>query len=62
MLRSRREATESLRLPKINAKMPARTQNAEMSKIVTNSEIHCITASVNPGALKLEKPTTGGVQ
>ena len=32
--------TESFCLPKINAKMTTRTKNAEMSKIVSNSEIH----------------------
>ena len=31
---------ESLCLPKINAKMPNRTKSVEMSKIVSNSEIH----------------------
>ena len=31
---------ESLCLPKINTKMPARTKIVEMSKIVSNSEIH----------------------
>ena len=31
---------ESLCLPKINTKMPAKTKIVEMSKIVSNSEIH----------------------
>ena len=31
---------ESLRLPKINTKMPTRTKSVEMSKIVISSEIH----------------------
>ena len=31
---------ESLYLPKIDAKMPTRTNNNELSKIVSNSEIH----------------------
>ena len=37
---SRRDATERLCLPKINAKMPTRTKYPEMNKIVSNSEIH----------------------
>ena len=54
---------ESLCLPKINTKTPTRTNSVEMSKIVSNSEIHFwFTASVNRGLLKLEKATTGGVQ
>ena len=39
-LRSRRDAMESLCLPKINTKMPTRTKSVEMRKIVSNSEIH----------------------
>ena len=38
--RKPRDATESLRLPKINIKMPPRTKSVEMSKILTNSETH----------------------
>ena len=38
--------------------MPTRTKSVEMNKIVNN----CITASVNPEALKLEEAATGGVQ
>ena len=29
-----------VQLPKINGKMPTRTKNTEVSKIVSNSEIH----------------------
>ena len=39
-LRSRRDAMESLCLPKINTKMPTRTKSVERSKIASNSEIH----------------------
>ena len=53
---------ESVCLLKINTKMPTRTRSVEMSKIVSIQEFICITASVNPGALKLEEATTGGVQ
>ena len=37
--RSRRDAMESLCLPKINTKIPTRTKTVEMNKIVTNLEI-----------------------
>ena len=37
--------------------MPNRSKSVEMNKIVTNLEFICITVSVNPGALKLEKAT-----
>ena len=37
--------------------MPTRSKSVEMNKIVTNLEFICITVSVNPGALKLEKAT-----
>ena len=39
-LRSRGNAMESLCSPKIKAKIRSRTKNVEVSKIVTNSEIH----------------------
>ena len=48
---------ESLCLPKT----PTRTKSVEMNKIVIQKFI-CITASVNPGALKLEETTNEGVQ
>ena len=38
--RSHRDATEGLRLPETNTKMPTIAKNVDVNKIVTNSEIH----------------------
>ena len=42
--------------------MPTRTKSVEINKVLLIQKFICITASVNPGALKLEEAATGGVQ
>ena len=53
---------ESLCLPKINAKMPTRSKRVRWARSWVIQKFICITASVNPGTLKLEEATTGSVQ